>query len=82
MDIESFEFEAITAAADWLSEYKPRLFLEFHFDKLRSRGVDTTQFLDAISEIGYRSVSSRNLARLAEKSCDRAGCSRLALRID
>lgn len=53
IDIESYEFEAIKGATEFLSRYKPTLFLELHLNYLEQRNVSAKVIVDMLRQCGY-----------------------------
>lgn len=79
IDIESFEFEVIEGAEEWLGKHRPRLFLELHWALLEERGRAPEELLDRLHRIGYR-CDGRKLEPVWVKArLDASGCGRLAL---
>jgi FkbM family methyltransferase len=54
MDIEGFELEALTAAAEVLTRLHPVIFLEIHGDLLRQRGREPEELVRLLRACGYR----------------------------
>ena len=54
IDIESFEYEVITASAHVLSAIQPVLFLEIHGDQLIARGKRPAEIVEILRECGYQ----------------------------
>lgn len=64
MDIESYEFETLTASVGFLAEHRPKLFLELHNEKIRGRGLSPETLLETLLHIGYRILRSTNLTAI------------------
>jgi FkbM family methyltransferase len=79
IDVESYEFEILTAAVDWLKARRPRLFLEFHWSLLEDRGHSPARLLDLLDLIGYRRRGRRLTAEGVRSELDSSGCARLML---
>jgi FkbM family methyltransferase len=54
MDIESYEFEALSVALEFLKERRPKLFLELHNEKIRGRNLNPEKLLESLVGIGYQ----------------------------
>jgi FkbM family methyltransferase len=54
MDIESYEFETLTASSDFLTKHRPKLFLELHNEMLRNRGLDPKTLVNSLFSLGYK----------------------------
>lgn len=64
VDVEGYEEEVLTGAAQVLREQRPLLFLELHGDFIRRRGGDPERVLQLLTEAGYghwRDVGGENL---------------------
>ena len=79
IDIESYEYEVLEAAVEWLKLHRPRLFLELHWSLLEARGHSPARLLDLLNSIGYRWRGRELSLRSVRSRLDGAGCSRLAL---
>ncbi len=53
IDIESYEFEAIKGAIQFLSRHKPTLFLELHLNYLEQRNLSARVVVDLLQQCGY-----------------------------
>ncbi|MFN2508782.1 MAG: FkbM family methyltransferase [Chthoniobacterales bacterium] len=58
LDIESYEFEAVTGAADFLSRYKPAIFLELHLSYLQQRNLSAKAVVETLSRCAYEFYTS------------------------
>lgn len=58
IDIESYEFEAIKGATEFLSRYKPTLFLELHLNYLEQRNLSVKVVIDLLRQCGYALYTS------------------------
>jgi FkbM family methyltransferase len=79
LDIEGFEFEAISGSLAWLKETQPRIFLELHWAMLEQRGHSPVELLQHLGQIGYRSMTGRDLRTLKTLPLDGSGVARVAL---
>jgi FkbM family methyltransferase len=59
IDIESFEYEAITGSIELFERKKSMLQLEVHWRMLESRNRSPWDFLNPLYEIGYRGITRR-----------------------
>jgi FkbM family methyltransferase len=64
MDIESYEFETLTAAKGFLSKLRPKIFLELHNEMIRARGLRPETIVEALHDVGYRCMGGSNPAAL------------------
>jgi|HubBroStandDraft_1064217.scaffolds.fasta_scaffold29281_2 FkbM family methyltransferase len=64
MDIESYEYETLTAATAFLEKFRPKLFLELHNEKIRGRGLNPETLMDSLRRVGYRCIGSNKPAAL------------------
>lgn len=53
-DIEGYEHEVICSSADVLRQFRPRIALELHIEKLGHRGIDPLASVRVLAGIGYR----------------------------
>jgi FkbM family methyltransferase len=81
IDVESYEFEILTAAVEWLKSRRPRLFLELHWSLLEDRGHSPAGLLDLLDSIGYRRRGRRLTAESVRSELDSSGCARLMLEV-
>ncbi len=58
LDIESFEFEAIKGATEFLARQKPILFLELHLSYLLQRNLSVRLLIEMLTDCGYRLFTS------------------------
>lgn len=79
IDVESYEFEVIQAAVDWLKLRRPRLFLELHWSLLENRGHSPAELLELLDSIGYRCRGRIITSKTVRAGLDASGCARLAL---
>lgn len=54
LDIESYEFEAIHGSMEFLSRYKPAIFLELHLNYLEERNLSPRTVVRSLERCGYR----------------------------
>ena len=83
MDIESFEYEAISGALEWLGKCRPRVFLELHWHLLEQRRLSPARVLEMLVTHGYecrRTKDPQQIAGFAKRGLDGSGCVRLAFR--
>jgi FkbM family methyltransferase len=59
IDVESFEYEILASALEFLSREKPALQLEVHWQILASRDRSARDFLSPLADIGYRGIRKR-----------------------
>lgn len=59
IDVESYEYEIITSSLTIIEKIRPSLQLEIHWEMLRKRGRDPSEFLKPLSDIGYRGAKRR-----------------------
>ena len=79
IDIESFEYEALTGSLAWLQQKRPRLFLELHWQFLVDRNVDPAAFLRLLEEAGLRLSNGQGLSKIGPRHLDAGGITHLAL---
>jgi FkbM family methyltransferase len=60
LDIESYEFEAIKGSREFLSRYKPTIFLELHLNYLEQRKLSARSVLEMLQQCGYAFYTSRD----------------------
>jgi FkbM family methyltransferase len=53
LDIESFEYEAIDGARDFLARYRPELFIELHLNYLEERKLSPKELVTVLVGCGY-----------------------------
>jgi FkbM family methyltransferase len=53
LDIEGYEYEAIKGAAEFLSRYKPAIFLELHLNYLDQRRLSPRVVVETLKQCGY-----------------------------
>jgi FkbM family methyltransferase len=53
LDIESYEYEAIKGSVEFLSHYKPTIFLELHLNYLDQRQLSARVVVEMLGECGY-----------------------------
>jgi FkbM family methyltransferase len=53
IDIESYEFEAIKGATQFLSRHKPEIFLEVHLNYLEQRSLSAKALIGMLRQCGY-----------------------------
>jgi FkbM family methyltransferase len=53
MDIEGYEYEAISGALDFLRRHRPKLLLELHLNYLEQRKCPAKQLVKALADCGY-----------------------------
>lgn len=70
IDIEGFEYEAITGSQDYLRRVRPRIWLEVHKDKMRERGQDPMELADTLAGIGYRTKAGRSVVEVIRDADD------------
>jgi FkbM family methyltransferase len=54
LDIESYEFEAIHGSIEFLSRYKPAIFLELHLNYLEERHLSPRAVVETLERCGYQ----------------------------
>jgi FkbM family methyltransferase len=54
LDIESYEYEAIDGARDFVAEHKPELFIELHLNYLEERKLDPQALVKMLTDCGYQ----------------------------
>jgi FkbM family methyltransferase len=54
LDIESYEYEAIDGARDFLAEHRPELFIELHLNYLEERKLVPRTLVKMLVECGYQ----------------------------
>jgi FkbM family methyltransferase len=54
LDIESYEYEAIDGARDFLAAHKPELFIELHLNYLEERKLAPRTFISTLTDCGYK----------------------------
>ena len=59
IDVESFEHEILCSSFELIEKLKPKLQLEVHWQMLKNRGRDATDFLGPLASLGYRGRRSR-----------------------
>jgi FkbM family methyltransferase len=59
IDVESFEYEILTSSLEVLETFKPALQLEIHWAMLRERGLDSSDFLIPLADLGYYSHQTK-----------------------
>ncbi|MCW0220735.1 MAG: FkbM family methyltransferase [Prosthecobacter sp.] len=79
LDVESYEYDVLLGAVDWLKTHRPRLFLELHWKQLEDRGLNPEDLLKVLSDIGYRWGSLKDFVSLARYSLDNSGVVRIPL---
>jgi FkbM family methyltransferase len=82
IDVESFEYEILTASLPLIERIRPALQLEVHWEILRLRHLDAMDFLTPLGAMGYRGIRAhyRN-PRDWEAAGRREAVSRLSLKI-
>lgn len=60
LDIESYEFEAIKGSREFLSRYKPTIFLELHLNYLEQRKLSARSVVEMLQQCGYAFYTSRD----------------------
>lgn len=58
LDIESYEYEAIKGAQEFLREHKPTIFLELHLNYLDQRHLSARALVEILEQCGYRFYAS------------------------
>jgi FkbM family methyltransferase len=53
-DIESYEHDVICSSAGLLQQFRPRIALELHIEKLGHRGFDPWKLVGVLNDVGYR----------------------------
>lgn len=53
LDIESYEYEAIKGSVEFLSRYKPTIFLELHLNYLDQRRLSARVVVETLGQCGY-----------------------------
>lgn len=53
LDIESYEYEAIEGARDFLAKHRPELFIELHLNYLEERKLSPRIFVTTLADCGY-----------------------------
>ncbi len=79
LDVESYEFEILTASLDWVAKHRPRLFLELHWELLLARGLSPIALLGELASLGYRCRGRIDFPKMAASQLDAAGVVRLPL---
>lgn len=64
IDIESYEYEALEGALDWLRQVRPRLFVELHWNMLIRRGKDPVALLRLLDSAGLAPISGKRLTSI------------------
>ena len=54
LDIESYEYEAIKGSLEFLSRFKPTIFLELHLNYLDQRDLPARVVVEMLGQCGYR----------------------------
>jgi hypothetical protein len=54
LDIESYEYEAIEGARDFLAQHRPELFIELHLNYLEERKLVPRTLVTTLADCGYR----------------------------
>jgi FkbM family methyltransferase len=54
LDIESYEYEAIKGSPEFLSRFKPAIFLELHLNYLDQRDLPARVVVEMLEQCGYR----------------------------
>lgn len=79
IDVESFEYEALTGSLDWLKKTRPRLSLELHWNLLLQRGKDPAAFLRLLESAGLKLARGGSPSRITARHLEGDGCTRVAL---
>lgn len=79
IDIESFEYELLASAWEWLASHRPRLFLELHWAMLVQRRRNPEELLRGLTRVGYEREGKKKLTADVCRELDRSGIVRLAL---
>jgi FkbM family methyltransferase len=58
LDIESYEFEAITGAIEFLARHKPTIFLELHLNYLQQRNLSPRSIIEMLRRCSYELYTS------------------------
>ena len=53
LDIEGYEYEAITGALEFLAQHKPTIFLELHLNYLDERDLSARVVVEMLGQCGY-----------------------------
>jgi FkbM family methyltransferase len=53
LDIESYEYEAIEGARDFLAQHRPELFIELHLNYLEERKLSPRTLVTTLADCGY-----------------------------
>ncbi len=72
IDIEGYEYEAITGALKFLSDHKPKLFLELHLNYLEQRNLSPKLLVDMLLRCGYSFATSAGTRLKAREVYDSA----------
>lgn len=70
LDIESYEYETLLAAEDFLRQHRPRIHLELHNDIIRERGKEPRDVVRMLARLGYRDQGKA----LDEEKCQAGIC--------
>jgi FkbM family methyltransferase len=57
LDIESYEYEAIDGARDFLAQHRPELFIELHLNYLEERQLSPRTLVNTLVDCGYQFFS-------------------------
>jgi FkbM family methyltransferase len=58
LDVEGYEYEAITGGVDFFKEHKPVIFLELHLNYLDQRNLSARVVVEMLGQCGYRFYTS------------------------
>lgn len=79
IDVESYEYEVLSGALDWLEQHRPRLFLELHWTLLEQRILSPVSLLASLAAIGYRCEGRTDFPVTTPRRLGSSGVMRLPL---